>query len=336
MVAILILMPQTAFGFVSVSSNTMMGDRLATVAPGTRILSSKNNDDIVGLPMDLSQKVESFLLGSLFSNGKETAKLDDDNPRKELLLLNDLEEFVVPPSADEEENPTRTISTRSSSGIESAQASLLNFLQLWARQLEDDKGLTTAIAAKHFQRMKVSAEGDAKDDTATTDTSTTACSLGDKHAGGGNSSVHLRGDDYHSMKLTFRPPKRYLSYKEQKSMEKGVLPDRKGAKVDAWSPGGVELLVSIVVCQKSTIDSTTSTESTKISFVAEESTWENQPTQSSQQQVLALQLQVLRCDIDGDTIIKYTTERAIVRRLKDGIRIWRKVRAMKVVSSSAP
>ena len=81
-------------------------------------------------------------------------------------------------------------------------------------------------------------------------------------------------------------------------MEKGVLPDRKGAKVDAWSPGGVEL-------------------------------WVHTTSMESSSKLQNLHLLVRRCDIDGDTIIKYSSERAIVRRLKDAIRIWRKVREMK-------
>jgi hypothetical protein len=97
-----------------------------------------------------------------------------------------------------------------------------------------------------------------------------------------------------SMNIMFRPPKRYLSYKEQKGLEKGRVPDRKGGKVDAWSPGGIRLTVAIVL----------------------------------EQETAELRLVAKRCGIDGDTIIKMTSERAIIRRLNEAIRIWKKVRAM--------
>jgi hypothetical protein len=103
---------------------------------------------------------------------------------------------------------------------------------------------------------------------------------------------------YASMKLMFRPPMRYLSYKEQKGLEKGVVPDRKGAKVDAWSPGGVEILVGILY-------------------------WSG-----GYSNMYTLQLVARRCNVDGDTIIKDTSKRAIIRRLEEAIRIWKKVRAM--------
>ena len=97
------------------------------------------------------------------------------------------------------------------------------------------------------------------------------------------------------MKIMFRPPKRYLSYKEQKGLEKGTMPDRKGGKVDAWSPGGIQLTVQVDILE---------------------------------QESAGLRLIARRCDIDGDTIIKLTSERAIIRRLNEAIRIWKKVRAM--------
>jgi len=101
------------------------------------------------------------------------------------------------------------------------------------------------------------------------------------------------------MKIKFRPRKRYLSAKEQKGLEKGLIPDRKGGKVDAWSPGGIELIVQTVTI----IDDN-----------------KNKRAQ--------LQLVAKRCDIDRDTIIKHSSERAILRRLDEAVRIWRKVRAM--------
>ena len=179
-----------------------------------------------------------------------------------------------------------------------AYDSLTNYLQLWGRNLElqPDKGLTTPITATDFQNTTYSysfldgslfsgVEADPADDITTI--------------------VALDTPTNVSMTLKFRPPKRYLSYKEQKSMEKGVLPDRKGAKVDAWSPGGILLLVHVVTLQ-----------SPPAAFgITEEPSWQ-------------LLLQARRCDIDGDTVIKYSSERAIVRRLKEAMRIWVKVREM--------
>ena len=165
---------------------------------------------------------------------------------------------------------------------DSARHSLMNFLQLWARQLEDDpKGLATPIVAKDFRTRNITDDQWVFGRVNATISTATGIVVPSQ-----------------SMKLIFRPPKRYLSYKEQRGMEKGVLPDRKGAKVDAWSPGGVELLIHT--------------------------------TQSNQHglPVRFLHLQARRCDIDGDTIIKHSSERAIVRRLQEAIRIWKKVREM--------
>lgn len=85
-------------------------------------------------------------------------------------------------------------------------------------------------------------------------------------------------------------------------MEKnGVIPDRKGAKVDAWSPGGVEIRVIMrtVIRPDKTPPNNNSTR-------------------------IVLGVTALRCNIDGDTVIKKTSERAIVRRLENAIRIWKK------------
>jgi hypothetical protein len=112
------------------------------------------------------------------------------------------------------------------------------------------------------------------------------------------------------MKLIFRPPKRYLSYKEQKSMEKnGAMPDRKGAKVDAWSPGGVEIKV---------------TTSTMTTTLGRKTNQNRNQILLQQQRTSVVGVTARRCDIDGDTVVKKTTERAIVRRLENAIRIWKK------------
>lgn len=185
------------------------------------------------------------------------------------------------------------------SGLNAAYKSLTNYLQLWARQLElqPDKTLTTPISATDFRNASFS--------YSFLDKSSPSSSLQQQE----EESLDLiymppKLPPNVSMTLKFRPPKRYLSYKEQKSMEKGVLPDRKGAKVDAWSPGGIQLLVTALELDKKEDQSKKETD------------------------CFQLKLEARRCDIDKDTVIKYSSERAIIRRLKEAIRIWIKVRQM--------
>lgn len=158
-----------------------------------------------------------------------------------------------------------------------AEESLTNFLEVWAKiTLQNDKGLTTPVSPTKFQTIP--SEEIIFEENCLQNSS--------------NSS---------SMKLIFRPPKRYLSYKEQKSMEKnGVIPDRKGAKIDAWSPGGVEIQVTINTIIKETAIG------------------------SEANQKSSIEIKARRCNIDGDTVVKKTSERAIVRRLENAIRIWKK------------
>lgn len=143
---------------------------------------------------------------------------------------------------------------------ERARQSLVFFLNQWSRQLAQDNpqnnGLATPITIHEFKTLSLH----------------------------NNSTLQMR--------IMFRPPPRYLSYLEQKSMEKGVLPDRKGAKLDSKSPGGIA--ISLIT--------TTATTPSVLTFVAQ------------------------RCGVDGDTVIKASSERAIIRRLDEALRIWKKVR----------
>jgi len=228
----------------------------------------------------LDQVMDAFVIKPLFpeDNDQSNSVVDPD----EVLAAFDLQNF----------NEMSTLT--------SAYRSLTNYLQLWARNLDlqPDKGLTTPITATDFRNASSSTSPYSFLDE-------TSILNGMKSLGEGNESLSIIPPNV-SMTLKFRPPKRYLSYKEQKSMEKGVLPDRKGAKIDAWSPGGVQLLVSIV------------DESKLVSFPYDESHLDGP---------FRLRLEARRCDIDGDTVIKYSSERAIVRRLHEAIRIWIKVRA---------
>ena len=109
-----------------------------------------------------------------------------------------------------------------------------------------------------------------------------------------------------SVKISFCKTKRYLSSSEQRGLEKGQIPDRKGAKIDSWSPGGILLLVQTVDCGRSNVDDSS----------------------DEVHKDLMLRLIAKRCDIDGDTVVKISSERTIVRRLKDAIRIWKKMRTL--------
>ena len=131
-----------------------------------------------------------------------------------LNIWNNLESLLFPEQEIVQEDPRKILAqwqldeavSNNEENLTSALSSLTHFLELWAKQLEGDKALATPItSSSKFQ------------ETLPTETSTNATENA--------SAIHL------SLKLIFRPPKRYLSYKEQKSMEKGVLPDRKGAKV---------------------------------------------------------------------------------------------------------
>ena len=223
-------------------------------------------------------------------------KQEDDNP--DLILAhweNVWEEDDVAHDEQEElateieiEESARLLSSTPSvmtSSTSTSIESLTNFLEVWSRiSLQNDKGLTTPVTSSKF---KISSKGDNNNND--------------------NENIIMM-----TMKLIFRPPKRYLSYKEQKSMEKnGAIPDRKNAKVDAWSPGGVQIeIIATKLQQQQKQQQRTNTR---------RSTNKDKDTRGS-----TIGIILRRCDIDGDTIIKRTTERAIIRRLDDAIRIWKK------------
>ena len=149
-----------------------------------------------------------------------------------------------------------------------AHESLERYLRQWAFLLETDKVLSTPITSStqplRRQENKTLSENQ--------NTINSDC-----------------------IRIMFVPPPRFLNYKEQRNLEKGVLPDRKGAKLDSKSPGGIQLLVETIFSENNQYE---------------------------------LVLTATRCGIDDDTIIKVSSERTIIRRLNDAIRIWKKVRAM--------
>ena len=185
------------------------------------------------------------------------------------LVLDTLEDMLFPTTTTtrEEVDPHKQFLQQdfAANDTDTARSSLVFFLNQWAMQLATDKptnnGLSTPITVNEFKPLLPF-----DDNNATTTTTL-------------------------QMKIMFRPPPRYLSYNEQKSMEKGVLPDRKGGKMDSKSPGGMAIVLT------TTGD--------------------------------VLHLVVQRCGVDSDTVLKASSERAILRRLDEALRIWQKVRVMK-------
>ena len=225
----------------------------------TKAASTSNEQD--AKPPGFWDRLETVLFAPLEIKTDET-NADIEDPRLLLAEWKNMWEETIQLSENEE-----ILNRNATAAAIAAEESLANFLEVWARiTLPNDKGLTTPVSPTKFKTNPPEVN--------TTD-------------------IHYQTNN--SMKLIFRPPKRYLSYKEQKGMEKnGVIPDRKGAKVDAWSPGGVEVEVTMTV------------------------------TRFSNEEKSILSASARRCNIDGDTVIKKTSERAIVRRLENAIRIWKK------------
>ena len=172
------------------------------------------------------------------------------------------------------EFPTLVVTNDSTRGsldyVLVAHESLVRYLRQWAFLLETDQGLATPIVTSTQPLTRQAPHSETMENTTTTQ--------------------EIKKD---YVRITFRPPPRYLSYNEQRDLEKGVLPDRKGGKLDSKSPGGVQLIVL---------------------------------TRIQEEKFYQLDLVAVRCGIDGDTIIKVSSERTIIRRLCDAIKIWKKVR----------
>ena len=238
--------------------------------------------------------LELILFPSINEEDKKKKKMEDDNPNLILARWDNIWEDDKQEQEQEELemeieiksdllSSTPSMSASSSASASASIESLTNFIEVWARiSLQNDKGLTTPVTSSKF---KIISNNDNSNDN--------------------NNNMMM------TMKLIFRPPKRYLSYKEQKSMEKNGSIDRKNAKVDAWSPGGVQIEIKIENEINNEIDNEIENE-----IIQQQRT--NMNTSSK------IGIILRRCDIDGDTIIKRTTERAIIRRLDDAIRIWKK------------
>ncbi len=232
------------------------------------------NNHSNSLKMSFIDKVEQFMIGSIFP--ENDVKIEE--PNKELLCLTDLANGTM----DE-----MTI----------AHDSLTAFLLEWGKSLEKADGterLPTPIFCipysptpqLEFQEFFIDVYE--KEEYA--------------------ALIQTSG-----VKLSFRKTKRYLSKNEQRGLEKGQIPDRKGAKIDSWSPGGILILIQTISCHNPSNESKNGLEC---------NTWN---TEHERQR---LRLVAIRCDIDGDTVVKVSSERTIIRRLKDAIRVWKKMRSL--------
>lgn len=214
-----------------------------------------------------SEDLGSLLLDALFGG------LDNKNNKKQ--------------QGEKEEDPNKELekftalvasSNSTTDEVMLAHESLARFLKEWAFLLETDPGLSTPIMSttKPLRRQRENALNSTSEETIKED----------------------------CVRIMFRPPPRYMSYNEQRDMEKGVLPDRKGAKLDSKSPGGVQVMIQTKkIIERKNYDS-----------VREEDHYE-------------LHLVASRCAVDEDTLIKASSERIIIRRLTEAIRIWKKSRS---------
>eukprot|EP00586_Coscinodiscus_wailesii_P010485 CAMPEP_0172505272 /NCGR_PEP_ID=MMETSP1066-20121228/185065_1 /TAXON_ID=671091 /ORGANISM="Coscinodiscus wailesii, Strain CCMP2513" /LENGTH=242 /DNA_ID=CAMNT_0013281823 /DNA_START=276 /DNA_END=1004 /DNA_ORIENTATION=- len=220
-------------------------------------------------PNDFLDRIENLLIGGLFPDDSQSKgrKGDDYSPTK-ILACHEL--FS---------SPDATEATK-------AHDSLELYLRQWARMLQDDTDLTTPVLATSFLPKSPTTTG--------------------METGDGEDFEESSAGRMTAMKVMFRPRKRYMSYNEQKAMEKGVMPDRKGAKLDSLSPGGIEIAVETVV------------------VLASENNEEDFRQQKLRHDV---RLVARRCGIDSDTVIKFTSERAVIRRMEGAMRVWRKMRA---------
>ena len=227
------------------------------------------------LKMNMMDNLEKVLFGSIFPDDE----VEEVDPYKELATFSNL-----------------TVGT--SAEISLAHNSLNSFLLEWGRALEKANGpekLPTPIFCIPFVPKPWA--GRDQDEIAKFSSKENACVNG----------TAVVKTSY--VKISFQKTKRYLSRNEQRGMEKGQFPDRKGAKIDSWSPGGIILILETIANDGVTI----------VDGIAE----------SSESAVAhELRLTTKRCDIDGDTVIKVSSERTIIRRLRDAIRIWNKMRTL--------
>lgn len=219
-----------------------------------------------------AKNLESFFVDSLFGSLDESKtkgnkeQLNEENDKIKVLMK--IDSLI--------NNTTKEIDANL------AHESLERYLCEWAFLLESDKALSTPISSSSLDPSRLLKAMDVLD-------------YNEKSFQ--NEKKEARIVQTNSIRIMFRPPPRYLSYSEQRDLEKGTLPDRKGAKLDSKSPGGISIMIHTIERRKGSNDI-----------------------------YYELQLVASRCGIDDDTIIKVSSERTIIRRLKYAIRIWKNVR----------
>lgn len=238
------------------------------------IVSYRSSNHHTLLKMNLMDNLEKLLIGSIFPDD-EIEKVD---PYKEFVSFANL-----------------TIGSYTEVSI--AHNSLNAFLLQWGRSLEKAEGpekLPTPVFCTPFVPKPWAGKDQDEIAKLSSNENNNDISIDDR------SSVIKTS----YVKISFQKTKRYLSRSEQKGLEKGQVPDRKGGRIDSWSPGGIILILETVAA-KSDINAET--------FEAARH---------------ELRLGAKRCDIDGDTVVKKSSERTIIRRLRDAIRIWNKMRTL--------
>eukprot|EP00980_Cylindrotheca_fusiformis_P009449 scaffold2068_cov96-Cylindrotheca_fusiformis.AAC.5 len=186
---------------------------------------------------DLGSLFLDALLGGLGGGSREneSSQSESEEPNKVLLQFKNL----VSSDSTTEINQDDVLLAH--------DESLDRFLVEWALLLEKDSGLSTPIMTTTTSLRRL-LPGESEPD----DSIKESC-----------------------VRIMFRSPPRYLSCSEQRDMEKGILPDRKGGKLDSKSAGGVQLSMKTTLVIDDTNDD-----------------------------VYQLQLVASRCAVDEDTIVK--------------------------------
>lgn len=238
------------------------------------IISYRSNHHTLQLKMNLMDNLEKLLVGSLF-------------PDEEIEVADPNKEFVS----------FANLTIGSYAEVSFAHNSLNGFLLQWGRALEKAQGpekLPTPVFCTPFVPKPWAGKDQDVIAKLSTNANNTNVSIEDRSSAIKTSYV----------KISFQKTKRYLSRSEQKGLEKGQVPDRKGGRIDSWSPGGIMLILETV---------------------AAESDIKAESYKAARHE---LRLSAKRCDIDGDTVVKKSSERTIIRRLRDAIRIWNKMRSL--------
>jgi len=303
-----------------------------------------NNMQLLQLKLKLSNQIEEFLLDMIFPQQEEIKRLD---PQKELCHLKKL---AICNTKEE---------------ITIAHKSLTSFLLEWGKCLEKADGidkLPTPIFCIPFDPPPsppspplLNAPGDDNDDNEYDDDddddegNSKIINIKDQVNRYGNDNINdimipIEIDNENKeekmnqmkiihtsgVKVSFRKTKRYLSRNEQRGLEKGQIPDRKGAKIDSWSPGGIHFIIQTLQYEEEELDNEAELVENE-PFVKEVN--DNVHVMSiklNQKKIEMYELRLVakRCDIDRDTVVKVSSERTIIRRLRDAIRIWNKMRSL--------